>query len=123
LELPEDAIHIDNMFDDCILSAYVEGDGHVMVITTVDDEYRSVWLYTDKMQNYCYSGKDLTEIVKEMIEDGLEVFQFDDEAEFSIWLQELFGPDDKPKKDDVKPPVGLKGPFTEAEVEAGNSRP
>jgi len=98
LEMSGDEIHIDDMYDDCILAAYVEGDGHVMILTTIEDEYRSVWLYTDKMQNFNYSGKDLKEIVKEMVEDKLEVYQFDDEIEFSDWLQEIFGPDDGPKE-------------------------
>ena len=123
LEPSDDEIHIDSMYDDCILAAYAEGDGHVMVLTTIDDEYRSVWLYTDQMQNFNYSGKDLREIVKEMIEDSLEVFQFDDEIDFANWLVEIFGPDNGPKVANEKPQVGLKGPFTEAQVESYNSRP
>jgi len=122
LEASDKEIHIDTMYDDCILAAYAEGDGHAMIITTIDDEYRSVWLYTDQMQNYNYSGKDLKEIVREMIEDGLEVIQFDEETEFSEWLHDLFGPD-KPKVAEEVPQVGLKGPFTEAQVESYNSRP
>ena len=122
LEVSDEEIHIDKIYDDCILAAYAEGDGHVMVLTTVDDEYRSVWLYTDQMQNYNYRGTDLNEIVREMIEDGLEVLQFEEEIEFSEWLQDIFGPD-KPKVADEKPPVGLKGPFTEKEVASYNSRP
>jgi hypothetical protein len=75
------------------------------------------------MQNYNYRGTDLKEIVKEMIEDKLEVLQFDEEIEFSEWLQEIFThPADKPHESE-EPPVGLKGPFSEAEVENYNSRP
>lgn len=96
LEQSEDEIHIDDVNDDCIIGAYLKEEGHVMVITIVDDEYRSVWLYTDQMQENNYSGKDLNEIIKEMIEDGLEVFQFDDELDFANWSVGIFGPD-KPK--------------------------
>lgn len=103
LEASDEEIHIEDMYDDCILAAYVEGDGHVMVITTIDDEYRSVWLYTDQMQNYNYSGKDLKEIVKEMIEDNLEVFQFDDEMDFANWLAETFNPNKPKVAEEVKP--------------------
>jgi hypothetical protein len=103
LEGNENEVHIDQIYDDCIIAAYIEGDGHVMVLTTIDDSYRSVWLYTDQMQNYNYVNRDLKEVVTEMIDDGLEVLQFSDEAEFGEWLMEILGPDNGPKIADVKP--------------------
>ena len=114
LEISENEVYINDMYNDCILAAYALGDGHVMIITKIDFEYRSVWLYTDQMQNYIYQGSDIKRIVTEMIDDGLTVYQFEDEIDFSKWLEEMFDPDN-PKVADEKP--------QEKSEEYYNSRP
>jgi len=76
----------ENVDTDKIYAFYNFSNGHAEVITQIDGEYKTVWVYPDEMRHAAYEGDLLRQIIQEILDDGYEVFEFDGEAEFGQWL-------------------------------------
>ena len=65
-------------------------DNYSIVVRSNDDGYYTNWLYADQMQEEYYGPySSLHKILKAILEDGHEVFEFHDELEFIEWIREM----------------------------------
>jgi hypothetical protein len=89
----EETVAIDDLRENYIYAAYVEGEGHILFICSVNDKcmpFETQVLYADGSVNHFYRGKSLDDITTKIIEDGLEVYQFEDEFDFANWLVGIY---------------------------------
>lgn len=89
----EMTVETDDLRTDYIYAAYANGDGHILFVCSVNDKclpFETQVLYADGSRNHFYRGRNLDDITTQMIEDGLEVYQFKDEMDFANWLAGLY---------------------------------
>ncbi len=89
-----DAVAIENVDCDMIYAAYAKDDGHILLITRIMDskdgeKYITVWPYADRMFNHNYEARDLSQIVEQMLNDGYEVYEFEEDRELATWILEV----------------------------------
>jgi len=92
-------ITIDHINDDMIYAMYHHEFGQTFVLTrdpqdlTTDDPsrlaYYTTQLYADPPEFYAHSTS-LIALIEDLIGDGYEVFQFDDELDFTDWLRNVY---------------------------------
>jgi hypothetical protein len=88
----ENRSHVDvkNVSTDMIYATWISEFGHTMIITKIhgsmETQFQTVWLYADMLPNYCYSSPDLKTLITEMIDDGIDVFEFECEQDMFEWI-------------------------------------
>lgn len=80
----------DNLDDDKIYAAYAKEEGHIILITLISRVYRTVWLFPEQLQNHRYENESLIGIIEYMLSDGYEIFQFEDEMDFTEWVRGVY---------------------------------
>ena len=90
-----DAVAIENVDCDMIYAAKAHDDGHILLITKIMDSrageiYVTVWPYADRMDNHNYEASDLSQIVEQMLNDGYEIYEFEEDRELAKWIMEIF---------------------------------
>lgn len=81
-------ISTDELPDDEIYAFYVKELDTTVLIILNDNQCKTTALYADGLNEWCYEANSLKEIIEEILCDGHEVLNFDDEHDFGRWLAE-----------------------------------
>jgi hypothetical protein len=86
----------DELKDDEIYAFYVEDMQTTIIISLngsrltdsneSNNHYKTMALYADGLHDWCYEAESLKDIIEELLHDGHEVYNFEDETEFGNWL-------------------------------------
>lgn len=91
---PKDVLSYTLADSDMMYAAHSEDMGAVLIVSKISDDigerYISNWLYADKLWQHNYEEETLFQILKQMLNHGLKVFEFENECEFADWIKEIY---------------------------------
>ena len=82
-----------------IYAAWTGAEGHSLVIVHDVDQmgisgFKTQWLYTDEMINNNYSNESIQGLVRDMMKDGWDIYEFETEEEFAEWILSVYNNED-----------------------------
>ena len=91
----EKSVLLANVKEGNIYAAWTGAEGHSLVIVHDVDQmgmpvFKTQWTYTDEMINNNYSNESLQGLVREMMEDGFDIYEFENEEEFAEWILSVY---------------------------------
>jgi len=79
----------ENVSLDMIYAGWVSEEGHIFIINRIHQQngmdFRTNWLFCDEMTT-CYESVNLSDLIEELMGNGYEVFEFQDELELAKWI-------------------------------------
>lgn len=91
----EDTVYWGEVNEENIYAAYAEEYGHTMLVVKIrnaspEEQFRVVWPYSGEMIDMFDGARTLSDMVKNMMEAGYQVYEFDDEYEYAKWILSIF---------------------------------
>jgi hypothetical protein len=88
----EALVAIDDTNDDGKIYAFwSSNDNYSVIVKSNETGYYTDWLFTDRMQEEIYGPySTLHTLLRALLAGGYEVYEFDDEIDFTIWIRDMY---------------------------------
>lgn len=97
LKVIKDVVNVNDVDNINIYAAWSKDNGHVLYLSAVLDNgntgeeiFITNWIYAERMMDLNYKNESLEKLIEELIQDGYDVFEFENEEDFAEWLLEMY---------------------------------